>query len=79
VFGSEECIYTHLDGIPSISSLSFRSVSPGGAGGVLGADGILGGGGVLGGGVIGSGGGAPVPLCLQHICGFFAVPFQHGG
>jgi len=36
VFGSGECIYTHLDGIPSISSLSFPSASPDGAGGVPG-------------------------------------------
>jgi len=43
-------------------------------------------GGVPGGGGVGSGirslrqagGGAPVPLRVQHVCGFFAVPFWQG-
>ena len=65
MFGSGECIYTHLDGIPSIASLSFPSASPGGAGGVL------------GGGAAGSGGDAAVALCLQWVTGFFAVPLWH--
>jgi len=41
---------------------------------------------VLGGGGVGSGvgsqrragGGAPIPLRLQRVCGFFAVPFSQG-
>jgi len=63
VLGSRECIYTHLDCIPSISSLSIPSLGPGGAGGVPGGGGIPGRddvpdrGGVLGiGGVSGIGG-----------------------
>ena len=46
----------------------------------------VGAGGVPGSGGVGSavrslrqsGGGVPVPVNLQHVCGFFAVPFWHG-
>jgi len=43
----------------------------------VGAGGMPGGGGVSSGvhTLPRAGGGAPVPLCLQHVCGFFAVPF----
>jgi len=54
------CIYTYAGGTPSVSELSFSSD---GAGGVLGRGGAC------------HGGGAPVPLRLQRVCGFFAVPF----
>jgi len=46
----------------------------------VGAGGVPGSGGV-GSGVCsprGSGGGVPVPLRLQLVCGFGAVPFWHG-
>jgi len=66
VFGSGECIYTQLDGIPSISSLSFPSRSPGGAAGFP------------GGAAAGSGGGAVVSLRLQRVTECFAALFWHG-
>ena len=46
----------------------------------VGADGVPGGGGV-GSGIRSlrwAGGGAPVPLRVQRVCGFFAVPFWQG-
>jgi len=72
VSGSGKCIYTHWDGIPSISSLSFPSVSPGGA------DGLPDGDGLPGRGAAGSGGGAAVPLRLQPGCGLCGVQLWHG-
>ena len=47
-------------------------MSPAGTGGVPGGDGLP------GRGAAGSGGGASVPLRLERVCGFFAVPFWHG-
>jgi hypothetical protein len=64
-------VYTHLDSIPSNSKLLFLSVSPGGAGGVLG------GGGAMGQDAVDAGEGVPDPFRLQRLCGFFAVPFWH--
>jgi len=61
--GSEVCIYTYAGGIPSVSDLSFSSDGTGG-------DSSRGG--------VRLGGGAPLPLCLQHVSGFFAVPFWQG-
>jgi hypothetical protein len=46
-------------------------VLPVGAGGVPGSGGV--GSGVSS--LCRMGGGAPVPLCLQRVCGFFALPF----
>jgi len=64
--GSWVCIYWYPGGTPSVSELWIVSPSSGGAGGVPGPT------------VAGRGGGAPVPLCLQWVFGFFAVPFWQG-
>jgi len=64
--GSGVCIHTYLGGTPSVAERWVLSPSAGGAGGVPGIGGA------------GRGGGAPVPLCLQPVCGFFAVPIWQG-
>jgi len=64
--GSGVWIYTHLGGTPSVSEHWFLSLWSGGAGGIQGLGGA------------GRGGGAPGPLCLQRVCGFFAMPFWQG-
>ena len=58
--GSGVFIYTYAGGTPSVLELSLSSD---GAGGVPGPGGAC------------RGGGAPVPLYLQRLCGFFVVPF----
>ena len=60
--GSGVCIYTYVCGIPSVSEIYSSSDGSGGDSGRGGA---------------GLGGGAPFPLCLQRVCGFFAVPFWY--
>jgi len=62
-FGSGVCIYTYAGGIPSVSELSSSSD---GTGGDLGRGGAP------------LGGDAPLPLRLQRVSGFFAVPFWQG-
>ena len=64
--GSRVCIYTYPGGTPPVAELSVLSLASGGAGGVPGLGGA------------GHGGGAPMPLGLQRVCGFFAVPFGQG-
>jgi len=64
--GSGECIYTYLGDTPCVSELWVISLSAGGAGGIPGLSGAS------------RGGGAPVPLLLQWVCGFFAVRFCQG-
>jgi len=66
VQGSGVCIYTYSGGTPSVLELWVLSLSTDGASGVAGCSGAR------------HGGGAHVPLCLQHVCGFFAVPCGHG-
>jgi len=61
--GSGVCIYTYAGGIPPVLELSWSSDGTGGD---------------LGRGGAGLGGGAPLPLRLQLVCGFFAVPFGQG-
>ena len=61
--GSEVLIYTYAGGIPSVSDLSSSSDGTGGDSGRGGAR---------------LGGGAPLPLRLQRVSGFFAVPVGHG-
>jgi len=61
--GSGVCIYTYLGGTPSVSELSLSSDSTSG---------------VPGWGGIRRCGGTPMPLRLQCVCGFFAVPFWQG-
>jgi hypothetical protein len=58
--GSGVCIYAYAGGTRSVSVLSLSSD---GTGGVLGRGGAHGGGGAL------------VPLPLQRVCGYVAVPF----
>jgi len=58
--GCEVCIYTYAGGIPSVLDLTSSSA---------GTDGNSGRGGAQ------LGGGAPLPLCLQSVSGFFVVPF----
>jgi len=64
--GSGVRIYTYLGGTPSVLELWVFFLPSGGAGGVPGLGGA------------GHGRGAPVPLRLQGVCGFFAVPFWQG-
>jgi len=64
--GNRVCIYTYPGGTPSVSKVCVLPLWSGGAGGVP----------VLSG--AGCGGGAPVPLRLQSVCGFCAVPFGQG-
>jgi len=61
--GSEVCIYTYAGGIPAVSDLSSSSAGTGG-------DSRR--------GSARLGGGAPLPLRLQRVSGFFAVPFWQG-
>jgi len=61
--GSKVCIYTYAGGIPSVSDLSLSSDGTGGDSGRGGAH---------------LGGGAPLPLRLHRVSGFFAVPFGQG-
>jgi len=61
--GRGVCIYTYLGSTPSISELWAPSLSAAGAGGVL------------SGGGASVGRGAPVSLCLQHVCGVCVLPF----
>jgi len=58
VLRSGVCIYIYEGGTPSVSELSWSSDGPGGDSGQGGS---------------GLGGGSPLPLRLQHVCGFFAV------
>ena len=64
--GSGVCIYSYPGGTPSVSELCVLSLSSGREGGFVGRGGAC------------RGGGAPVPLHLQRVCGFFAVPFWQG-
>jgi len=66
VLGNGVCIYTFPGGTPSVSELWVLSLSSGGAGGVPGLC------------VASPGGGAPMPLRLQQVCAFFAVPCWQG-
>jgi len=59
-------IYRYPGGTLSFSELRDLSLSSGGAGGVRSLGGT------------GRGGGAPGPLRLQLVCGFFAVPVRRG-
>jgi len=61
--GSGVCIYTYAGGTPSASELSSSSDDTGGV--------------PVRGGAL-RGGGAPVPLRLHRVCGFFAVPLWQG-
>jgi len=61
--GSQVWVYTYPGGTHSVSELSLSSD---------GTDGLLGRGGAH------CSGGVPVPLCLQSICWFCAVPYWHG-
>jgi len=63
VLGTGVYIYTYAGGAPSVSELSSSSDGTGGVPGRGGAH---------------CGGGGPVPLCLQRVCWFFAVPFGQG-
>jgi hypothetical protein len=58
--GHEVCIYTYAGGIPAVSDLSSSSAGTGGDSDRSSAR---------------FGGGAPLPLRLQHVSGFLAVPF----
>jgi len=72
--GGGVCIYTYPGGTPSITDKCAHLLTPGVTGGVVGGCGV-------GSGVCClscSGGGAPVPLCLQRFWGFCAVPFWPG-
>jgi len=62
-FARGVCIYTYTGGIPSILELSWSSDGTGGDWGRVGT---------------GQGGGALLPLRLQCVCGFFAVPLSQG-
>jgi len=64
--GREVCIFTYPGGTPSVSKLWLLSLAPGGAGGVPGQHGAS------------CGGGAPVPVRLQRVCGFITVPCWQG-
>jgi len=66
VLGNVVYIYTYLGGTPSVSELWILSLSSGGPSSVPSL------------GIAGGGGGAPVPLRLQRVCGFFVVPFGQG-
>jgi len=68
--GRGVCIYTYPGGTPSIPEDCAPSVSLEGSGGIPGRCGIFSGVGCLS----PSGGGAPVPLRLQHVSRFYAVP-----
>jgi len=72
--GSEVCIYTYPVGTPSIADGWAASLLPGGTSGV--SCGCVVGSGV--GCLSHSGGGAPVPLHLQCLWGFCAVPCWQG-
>jgi len=61
--GSGVCICIYEGGIPSVSELSLSSDGTGGDSGWGGA---------------GLGGGAPLPLCLQRVCGLWAVAIWQG-
>jgi len=72
--GRGECINIYLGGTPSISDMWAASLLPGGTGGVSGGCGV-------GSGVSClscSGWGAPVPMRLQRVRGFCAVPIWQG-
>jgi len=60
------CIYRQPGGTLSVSECWVLSLLSGGAGGVPGLGGA------------GRGGGAPGPLCLQRVCGFFAMALWQG-
>ena len=64
--GSWVGISTYPGGTPAVLELGDLSQASGGAGGVTGLGGAF------------HDGGAPVPLRLQRVCGFFAVPFWQG-
>jgi hypothetical protein len=61
--GRKVCIYTYAGGVPSFSEVSSSSHGTGGNSGRGGAR---------------LGGGATLPLHLQCVSGFFAVPFWQG-
>jgi len=80
VVGRETCESAFVAGKLSVCDLWLPGMGPGGAGGVPGGDGVPGRDGV-GSGVRclrRTGGWAPVPLRLQHVWGFLAVPFWQG-
>jgi len=62
-FGSEVCIYTYAGGIPAVSDLSWSAAVTGSCSGRGGAR---------------LGEGAPLPLRMKRVSGFFAVPFGQG-
>ena len=64
--GSGVCLYTYPGGTPSVLELSVLSLSSGGTGGILGQGGAR------------HGVGPSVPLRLQRVCWFSAVPFGQG-
>jgi len=69
--GSGVCTDTYLAGTLSILDISAPTFSPGGAGGTGGASRR---GGVPGRNGVSLGGGAAVPLRIQHVCGSCTVP-----
>jgi len=66
MLGRVVCIYTYPGGTWSVSELWLPSPSAGGTGWVLGQCGT------------GRGGGAPIPMRLQGVCAFIAVPLWQG-
>ena len=62
----EVYIYTYPGGTPSVAQLGVLWLWADGAGGIPGRGGAH------------HGGGAPVPVVLHHVCGFFAVSFWRG-
>jgi len=74
VLGSGVCIYTYLGGTASISKAFASSLTPGVTGGILGGCGLSSGVSCLS----RPGGGGPMPLHLQHVCGFCAVTLWLG-